>query len=544
VLAEYQLVARARIRARHWPSLARVLPPVVSLAIAAWIVAPRFSLGAPSLVDDWYAVTYSKASLQALLHGHYLSSGLDFDGRYRPAYSGVWSYVQWHLLGGPSPVTAAAWDVLRVALFLLAVWMLTAWLAEGSSAPRAVYWLAPLAVALTPAIAVDLARFGPGEPMMVAGLILGLALISRGVRLLILSRSAGRREQALAVATITAGYLVYLLGVYTKETSLCLLVFVPFFLKWLGRARRNSLLEKTGRLPVLILGVLLTAPLVHVATRLALAVLGGANPYPNRQYSVASKLFSAGLSPLLGQPPALGTWIWLFLAPASILVALNAADRRHRDAWLLFGVLATGFLMSALALVRGPTPGWYYIPWLVAVAAVAIRGLSRMTVAVALASAFTLVLIGLGVFRTQPALDRWAQAERSGSSAIDMTKSVIAAKCPLYLANFDIEQRVAIPLLLRFGHSTPMADCTAGSREAYALSLKGQPLSPPFAAQCGSRWQRLRLVNRVRMLRCSSFRRAAIPDQIAASGDPLVTVVRLRIPQRLPRPSLLFRAAS
>lgn len=516
----------------------------MSLAIAAWIVAPRFSQKAPSLVDDWYAVTYSRASLHALLHGRYLSSGLDFDGRYRPAYSAVWSYVQWHLLGGPSPATAAAWGVLRVALFLLAVWMLTAWLAEGSSAARPVYWLAPLAVAVTPAIAVDLARFGPGEPVMVALLILGLGLIARGVRLLILSRSAGRKEQALAAAAIAAGYLIYLLGVYTKETSLCLLVFVPFFLKWLGRARWNSLLAKTGRLPMLILAVLLTAPLVHVATRLALAVLGGANPYPNRQYSLASKLFSAGLSPLLGQPPALGTWIWLFLAPASILVALTAVDRRHRDAWLLFGVLTTGFLMTALALVRGPTPGWYYIPWLVAVAAVAIRGLVRMRFAVWFAFAFALVLIGLAVFRTQPALDRWARAERSGPAAIDMTKSVVAAHCPLYLANFDIEQRVAIPLLLRYGHSTPVADCTPGSREVYTLSLRDQPLSATFAAQCSSHWQRLRLVNRVSMLRCSSFRPAAIPDQIAASGDPLVTVVRLRVPKRLPKPSLLFRAAS
>jgi hypothetical protein len=540
VLAEYQLSTRPRLSARRWPFLARVLPPVASFAIAVWIVAPRFSLKTPSLVDDWYAVTYSKASLHALVHGDYLSSGLDFNGRYRPAYSGVWSYVQWHLLGDPSPATAAAWGVLRVALFLFAAWLLTVWLAGRSFSPRPVYWLAPLAVALTPAIAVDLASFGPGEPMMVAGLILGLALIAQGFRPLFLSRSAGRRKQAFAVATITGGYLVYLLGVYSKETSLCLLVFSPFFLKWLGRARCSSLLSKTGRLPVLILGFLLVAPLLHVATRLALAAIGGANPYPNREYTLASKLFSAGLSPLLGVPPILGTWMWLFLAPASILIALTAVNRRHRDAWLLLGVLTTGFLMSALALARGPTPDRYYIPWLVAVAAVAIRGLVQAKVVVAFA--FALVLIGLAVFRTQPALDEWARGQRSGSTAIEMTKSIVAAHCPLYLANFDLEQRVSIPILMGFGHSTPLDDCTPGSREVYVLSSKDRPLSPDFAAQCSSHWQRLRVANKVRMLRCSSFRPAAIPDQLAASGDPVVTVVHLRLPTQLPSPSRLFRS--
>lgn len=536
--AEYQLTP-VRVLPRHWPLLARVLPVLATCALGTWIVWPRFSFTAPSLVDDWYAVTYSKASLHALLEGRYLSSGLDFDGRYRPAYSAVWNSIQWHLVGGPSPLTAAFWDVVRVGLFLLAVWVLTTWLAGDPFSRRPMFLLAPLAVALTPAIAVDLARFGPGEPIMVTGLILGLALIAHGFRLFGLARWGRRGDRALAVATMTAGYLVYLLGVYAKESSLCLLAFLPFFLMWLGPVRRRQLLSTTRPL-VLTLGFLLTVPLVHVATRLALAVVGGANPYPNRDYSFASKLFSAGLSPLLGQPPTLGTWIWLGLAPGSILIALTAAERRSRDAWLLFGILATGFLMSALALARGPTPGWYYIPWLVAVAAVMSRALVRARTVVALS--ILVALVGLAVFKTQPALSRWANGERSGATAIGMSRSVVSAQCPLYLSNFDIEQRVAVSVLLRFGQSQPVAPCRPESHAAYAVNLGDKPLAPTFAAQCTTHWQELRLENRVRMLRCASFRPGTIPDQNAASGTPLVTVVHLRVPTRLPNPSQLFRA--
>src|SRR5207244_2743670 len=100
-------------------------------------------------------------------------------------------------------------------------------------------------------------------------------LIAWGVRRLLLHRPVKRRERAFALVTIAVGYLVYLLGVYSKENSLCLLVFAPFLLKWLGGARCRSLVSQAGRVPVLVLGSLLVGPLLHVATRLALAVLAG-----------------------------------------------------------------------------------------------------------------------------------------------------------------------------------------------------------------------------------------------------------------------------
>jgi len=157
------------------------------------------------LVDDWYAITYSRGALHALLRGDYSSAPIDFPGRYRPAYSAVWNYAQWHLLGNPSLTTAAAWGFVRVLLFLLAVWLLAAWLIERQSADgRSLVWLAPLALAITPAIAVDLARHSPAEPMMVGGLIFGLALIGAGVRTLLAGPGVSKR----GVAMIAVGYVV------------------------------------------------------------------------------------------------------------------------------------------------------------------------------------------------------------------------------------------------------------------------------------------------------------------------------------------------
>jgi hypothetical protein len=159
----------------------RLAAPVAVLGgISAWLAWERSRIPTPSLIDDWFGVTYSPAAFHALLHGDY-SPALDFGGRFRPAYTGVWDYLQWHAFGNPSVTTAATVGIARTALFLAAVWILANWLVGHAGASRrALIWLAPLAVILTPAIAVDLARFGPGDPTMVGGLVVGLAAMAKG----------------------------------------------------------------------------------------------------------------------------------------------------------------------------------------------------------------------------------------------------------------------------------------------------------------------------------------------------------------------------
>jgi hypothetical protein len=514
------------------------IPFGLTTAVAVGLEWVRFGMRTPSLVDDWFGITYAPSAAHALVHGQYGSSSVDVAGRYRPAYTAIWNYVQWHLLGSPSVHTAAAWGALRASLLVVAIWLLTRWVVGGrSNSAHPLVWLAPLAVAMTPNLALDLTRHGPADPMMVAGLIIGLALIGGAARTLL---EPGQARRKRAVAVIAVGYLMYLTGVYSKEASICVLAFVPFFLRWLGPTSRAKIRgSRFGHYLLPTLAVLLIAPLVHVAAHVARAVFAGDNPYPNATFSLGTKVLAAGVFPLVGAPGPLGTFLWVAVAPAAIAFTFMFIRRRHPDAWLLAGLLATGFLMSAFSLVRGDTPSRYYLPWVIAVAAVAVRALSETNAGVQIAA--TVLVVAIALTGTRAAVAGWARTEQRGSTAVEMAKGVVEAGCPLYLANFDVERRIAIPQLLTFGHASPIPKCTTDPQNAYALSWNSAPLPREFATRCKSHWQMLMLRDRVDMYRCRFFSPSAIPDQISASGSPLVEVVRLRLPTHVPSPRTLFQ---
>ena len=115
MLAEYDVAARLPATSRLALWAGRLLLPFTALGIAVWIEATRFTLKTPSLIDDWFALSYSGRGVHALVHGNYLSAGSDFAGRYRPGKSAVWDYTQWHLLGAPSLGVADGWGVIRTA---------------------------------------------------------------------------------------------------------------------------------------------------------------------------------------------------------------------------------------------------------------------------------------------------------------------------------------------------------------------------------------------------------------------------------------------
>jgi hypothetical protein len=539
-VASEQAQAPLAVSRRLGSTISRCAAPVAFVALlAAGLESVRFGMGVPSLIDDWFGITYGGSAFHALLHGDYSSHPVDFAGRYRPAYTALWNYAQWHLFGGPSTSAAAAWGTVRLAAFIVAVWLLARWVVGRSSAVgQAIVWLAPLAVVMTPAIAVDLVRHGPADPIMVAGLILGLTFVGTGLRTLILGPRAGGRKRPVAI--IVFGYLLYLIGVYSKETSICLIVFLPFFLKWCWPQARTWIASSRKAPYVLAASAaLLAAPLAHVGARLALAVSGGQNPYPNAEFSAGEKISAAVVQPLVGGPAVLGTLAWLIFVPGAVAVAVDLVRRGDRDSWLVFGVLATGFLMSFVALARGETISRYYIPWLVAVAAVALRGLARAKVGFQIAVA--VLIVGIALSATRVKIVDWARTEQSGSTAVAMADAVVTAGCPLYLANFDLERRVAIPRLLRFAHSSPLPSCKGSSGRAYALLWSSGPLPSLLVNRCESSWKALEANRGVGLYSCRSFEGGGIADQDAASGDPLTHVVRLRVPTEDPSPRNLFQ---
>jgi hypothetical protein len=527
-----RLQARRRPVRQRISAVSRVSSPVVAaLVLAAGLETARRRLTTPSLVDDWFGVAYGRHAFKAILHLNYGAEHADVAGRYRPAYTGLWNYLQWHLLGSPSVGTALAWGVLRIAAFVLAVWLLARWATAGWAPTTA--WLAPLAVCLTPGFAVDLVRHGPADPLMISGLILGLAAVGVGVRDLLAAGSA----RAPAVLLVAVGYVVYVFGVYSKEASIAVLAFVPFFLKWaapslralVGRSRKRGCLLGT-------VAAFLLAPLMHVAFHVALAAANGDNPYPIAHFGLARKALAAGLFPLIGAPAPLGTIVWLGITPVVVFYVLQTAWSRDRDAWLLGGLLTTGFLMSAFSLARGDTPSRYYLPWIVAVSAVGVRAVTRQN-SRPLAYAALAVILAMTATSTRSALAAWTNTERSGSAALELAGGVVTARCPLYLVNFDVERRVAIPRLLSTADATPRPACGTAAAQTYALTWLRPRMPAGFSQRCRRGWTKLEQREHVSLYRCASFAGGSFLDQDAASGAPGIDVVRLRIPiiDRTPR---------
>jgi hypothetical protein len=155
--------------------------------------------------------------------------------------------------------------------------------------------------------------------------------------------------------------------------------------------------------------------------------------------------------------------------------------------------------------------------------------------------AVAVLIVAIGLSGTRVSIGDWAQKERSGGAAVGLAKTVVTADCPLYLANFDLERRVAIPRLLPFAHGDALPSCKQSSRRAYALAWGSKPLPSLLTDRCSLGWQGLEARRGVELYRCGSFRDHGIADQDATSGDPQVQAVRLRIPRADPSPSSLFQ---
>ena len=541
MLPEYRFTSPAAVSRRRLFSVRDFLPGAVVLVSSLGLVWPRFFLRTPSLVDDWFSISYSGRAVHALVHAHYSPATVDFAGRYRPAYTALWNYVQWHLLGPPSMATAGVWEIARIFGFLVAVALITSWVASGHASLRSpLVWLAPLALIMTPGIAVDLARYGPADPIMFAGIGIGLALCGTGLRvLLVLPRD--RRNLPMGAAALTVGYLTYLLGVYAKETSICLVVLVPFVGMWLARRlpvdKRRVLFARPLSW---ILALLFLAPLAHIAIEVARAHLSGRTPYPVEVSPAQNSRAFAVISPLFGAPGALGTYLWIVVVIVALAVMAALIRQKSADAWLVGGVLVTGWLMTVFQLSDGQTPSRYYIPWTIAVAAVATRGLLAADRRVQIAVVVTVCAIA--PVGARHALDRWIRGEEKGATAVEMAASVESAQCRLYAANFDVERRVALPRLAGFASAKPVARCAGTVGEAYAVNWVERPLPAILTTQCFPAWRRLESRDGVSLYRCARFAPRGIPDQDAASGEPEASVVQVRLPTHEPRPSVLFQA--
>jgi hypothetical protein len=440
--------APARFAAgRPIPRPAILLGAVVLVwSYAVWAVSPRFVLTRPALIDDWWGITHSRPALASLLHFRYGSGSTDAPGRYRPAYSAVWDFLQWHTFDAPLHLVGPnAWNIARIGLFVAAI-VCVAGIVQDRSAGKVRTGIVAAAAALlvisTPATAVDLARFGTGEPLMLGGLLGGGLLMLAAVQRTLERRAFGpHHSRAGTVAMFVAGYALYLLGAYTKEASVCLLVLLPFVYfhleqKWREESVIHSPLWRIGS--VRIAAVFLVAPLLHIGGH----VIEGAAHYERHGGAWSESLLSIVPSrSILGTP----WWPMLFVA-LPVALAVVVATRRGVP-WLALGLVAAGCAFVGFQTATGDRPSRYFLPGIV-FGAVALAHLVSKSGRDAQAVFASVVLLVVATSPARAAVSRWTVVGRAENAALEQAARLDPLRCRVTFANFNLERRFALSELV------------------------------------------------------------------------------------------------
>ena len=201
---------------------------VVAL-VAFLAIEPRLHHPFPSMVDDWNAILKAPEQLQTVLR-----LGNPEDQRYRPGFI-AWNALQWHTLGAPNAFARAAAlgsDARRSCSSsasrcsrasssyrarpergLDARWLLTLQRSRSSSSrSRQTRSTSPAS--------------GPQEPLLVGCMSLGAVLLVRSVDRLLEPRDPASAPSRQPRSGSRSGAF----GVLQKETSLCVLLLIPFLL--------------------------------------------------------------------------------------------------------------------------------------------------------------------------------------------------------------------------------------------------------------------------------------------------------------------------
>jgi hypothetical protein len=449
-------------------------------ALGVWLISPRFSIGGPSLVDDWFAVHFSPGQVGSL--GRWFSTT---DGRFRPGWIG-WNYVQWHTFSAPADMLGPnVWDVLRLLVFVVGVALLTQLLcrsvaAQQGTGTNALLAVAPaLLVVTTPQVAVDFARFGPQEPLVVGCMALGGSLLFLGAREWSLP---SRRRPGRIAACLVLGYAFWVVGVYQKEISVSVLALLPF----LYVARRTQVnqtvkrLGTRGRWLVAALCAAVLAPVAHVALEVALITHRGNLAYNGNQVSPGTGAVRKTVKFIAEWPSATGSILGLLLTLALTIHVARRLARRRPD-WLMSGLLAAALVCLAWGGQSGVFPSRYYIPSLTLVAigvmlilAQAGRAERRLALAAAL-----LVFAGSSYLAHRD-VHRWAVDDQRGHILVEAVAAARSSGCPVAETGVDPERAESLPILSSLAASHSKAPPC--SRVAFALV--GPHPDPALIAAC------------------------------------------------------------
>jgi hypothetical protein len=386
-----------------------------ALAAMLWALEPRLDFLFPSMVDDWSAIAKAPEQLRAVA-----ALGNPEDERYRPGFI-LWNALQWHTLGAPSHLVGPLlWGIARAVILVVGVTLLAALLTprpNGGGSAGAYRWVlvagVPLVALTAPSLAVDLARYGPQEPLLVGCMSLGAVLLVRSIDGLLDAGPPG----ALVIAGAVGGALVWAFGVLQKETSVCVLLLLPFLWPTVKaqRDRWSELGERRRAALGLVAGAVLL-PFVPMTLGLAWISLEGERAYAD---AAARQGF---LSDLNDQLERAGGALQSAVPPVALVVAAVALVavgmvRRGVD-WLSIGMLVVAFAFVAFAAESGVVASRYYLPALVLLAVVIARAAVPLRAPIVLVTG--IAMVGIGAWQTREANDHvwlWVDTEQARGSS-------------------------------------------------------------------------------------------------------------------------------
>ena len=466
------------------PRLGLVACVLIVGAITLAALAPRLHHDFPSLIDDWTAIQDSPDQLREVLR-----LGSPEGQRYRPGFI-AWNALQWHTLGAPDGSTGPQlWGLVRVALLVVGVTLLAALVVStvgGASTRRDPRWLlvvgVPLAALTAPSLAIDVARYGPQEPLMVGCMGLGAVLLVGAMRTLL----GAAAVTGWTVAAIVAGLVVWAFGVFQKEPSICVLLLAPFLLPILRAQRPHWARLDRGRRTGIVLtsaGVLLPfVPMVGRTLQLSLA--------DERFYGeiAAQKSFSQRVSDQLGQAAEILHSHFPTAIAVAAIVMLAVTLVRSRIDWLSAGFVVVALAFVLFAAEAGVVASRYYLPAIVltalAVARIAVT-LGRGAVVVA-----GVVLIGFGCYQAYDArgwVQWWVDGERDRETLVREAAAREAGGCRVEVTGLNVELVQALPVLVPLAHEPPR-DCAPGEHFVVVIDPGGpgteSPPDDPVLAPC------------------------------------------------------------
>jgi len=505
------------------------------LALGTWLIAPRFDIAAPSLIDDWGVIERSHLALDAVWRGEWLTGtpeGADAINRFRPAFAAVWNPLQWHTLGAPDEMTGPnLWNELRLALLvagLVAVtiaaipgrlglrWPVLALLAAGP----------PALILTTPSTPIDLARLGLSEPLMVAAMLTGGLLIVLASKRLIAGAEGGF-ARFRSMLPLIGGYPLWLLGVYFKEPSACFLVLAPFLYLELNRRwreegvlRRPLIRERTFQL----VSASLLLPVLHVAAVSGSIALGGTTTYGHQVPTGLGGLKEAFTEQWTPMNTILGTPLWKGVALAVPFLVLGGALEQRRVPWLSIGMVLTGWAILVFQGAGGEVASRYYIP---VIALFAVAGALALAESPAWIRALGIVAVALAAAGNAPSArdhtEAWARGESLGVRTVDEVAKLDIEHCAVQQSGIDVERRLAIPSLVELkGSRQRGCDRRFAALLVHPLDA-GPPSSEPIDRACASDWRAVRPAGFLIVYGCRRLRAGRI--EVPGAGTQTIRSV-------------------